>query len=241
MGFNKQYDSLAPFYDSVIGKNNSSQKFLLDTSKKYLNKNSKVLELGCGTAENLLAFNKNYNISGIDISGEMIKIAKKKIPNGSFFKADITNFNLDEKFDLIFCVYDTINHLPDFKSWIKLFKNVRQHLNTNGIFIFDFNTLYKLNILAQSDIYPEFPGEDVLLLNIKKQNKNLFSWEIKYFRNLAKAKYELINTTIPESAFENDRIFSELKKYFTLVNTYNENFKKISRNSFRIFCLAKLK
>jgi SAM-dependent methyltransferase len=241
MGFKKQYDSLAPFYDSVIGKNNSSQNFLLKTSKKYLSKDSKILELGCGTAENLVQFAQTYKVHGIDISGEMIKLAKKKIPSGNFKVNDITDFSLKEKFDLIFCVYDTINHLPDFDSWVKLFKRVKEHLSPEGIFIFDFNTLYKLNMLAQSDIYPEFPGNDVLLLNVRKQNKNLFNWEIKYFKNQSAAKYELINTVIPESSYETEKILKELNKYFTLVNTYNENFKKTGKNSFRIFCAAKLK
>lgn len=241
MGLKNQYDSLAPFYDSVIGKNNSSQNFLFKTSKKYLSKNSKILELGCGTAENLVQFSKSYKIYGTDISGEMIKLAKKKIPLGNFSIGDITDFHWEEKFDLIFCVYDTINHLPGFASWIKLFKKVKEHLNPGGIFIFDFNTLHKLSILAQSDIYPEFPGDDVLLLNVKKQSKNLFNWEIKYFRNLSAAKYELINTVIPESSYETEKILKELKRHFTLINTYNENFKKISKNSFRVFCAAKLK
>jgi SAM-dependent methyltransferase len=241
MASKNHYDSLAPFYDTVIGKNNSSKKFLLNTAKKYLKNNSKVLELGCGTAENLAMFASKYALTGIDISEGMLKVARKKIPKGKFIQGDISNFNIKEKFDFIFCVYDTINHLDNFASWISLFKCVKNHLNEGGIFIFDFNTLYKLNILSQSDIYPEFPGDDTLLLNVKKVTKNLFNWEIKYFKHVSAAKYELIKSVIPESGYETAKILSEVKKNFTLVNTYNEKFKKAAKNSLRIFCAAKQK
>lgn len=241
MASKNHYDSLAPLYDSVIGKNNSSKKFLLNAAQKYLNKNSDVLELGCGTAENLLPFSKNYNIAGIDISEGMLKIAKKKIPAGKFYRGDISGFNLDKKFDFIFCMYDTINHLENFKKWSSLFKSVKKHLKPEGIFIFDFNTLYKLNILSQSEIYPEFPENDVLMLNVQKKNKNLFNWDIKYFKHVSAAKYEMITSSIPESGYETDKVLNELKKNFTLLNTYNENFKKVTKNSYRVFCICSLK
>ncbi len=241
MASKNHYDSLAPFYDTVIGKNNSSKKFLLNTTKKYLKPSSKILELGCGTAENLAVFEKNYKLTGVDISEGMLRIARKKIPSGKFIQGDIADFDLKEKFDLIFCVYDTINHLENFNQWASLFKSVKKHLNPNGIFIFDFNTLYKLDILSQSDIYPEFPGEDTLLLNVRKKNKNLFNWEINYFKHKSGAKYELIKSSIPESGYDTDKVLNEVKKNFTLLNTYNENFKKAAKNSLRIFCAAQIK
>lgn len=241
MASKNHYDSLAPFYDSVIGKNNSSRKFLLTTAKKYLQKNSKVLELGCGTAENLAVFGKNYKLTGIDISEGMLKVARKKIPSGNFVQGDISSFDLKEKFDLIFCVYDTVNHLENFKQWTSLFRCVKKHLNPDGIFIFDFNTLYKLNILSQSDIYPEFPDEDTLLLNVKKKSKNNFIWEINYFKHKSGARYELIKSNIPESGYDTEKVLTEVKKNFTLLNTYNDNFKKAAKNSLRIFCVAQQK
>jgi SAM-dependent methyltransferase len=234
------YDSLAPFYDTVIGANNSAKKFLLSASKKILNKDSKILELGCGTAENLSLF-KNYAVTGIDISEGMLKLARKKIPAGKFLKGNISDFNLNKKFDLIICLYDTINHLENFKSWAQLFKCVKAHLSKNGVFIFDFNTLYKLNILSESDIYPEFSGEDTLLLDVKKESKNLFNWNIKYFRHISAARYELVESNIPESSFEKEKIFKELEKNFIITKTCSENFKKVTKNSLRIFCVAKLK
>jgi SAM-dependent methyltransferase len=163
------------------------------------------------------------------------------LPNGKFIQADIANFDLKEKFDLIFCVYDTVNHLKDFKAWISLFRCVKNHLSESGIFIFDFNTLYKLNILSQSDIYPEFPGEDTLLLNVRKVSKNLFNWEINYFKQVSGAKYELIKSVIPESGYDTEKVLNEVKKHFSLINISNESFKKVTKNSLRVFCTVKLK
>lgn len=241
MAAKNNYDSLAPFYDSVIGNNSSAKKFLTDTAKKFLPKAGDILELGCGTAENLAIFQSKHNISGIDISAGMLREAKKKIPKGKFIQSDISDFHLNKKFDFIFCLYDTINHLNNFKEWQGLFKSVKAHLKENGVFIFDFNTLYKLNVLAESDIYPEFSGDDVLLLNVKKKSTNNFNWNIKYFNNTSPAKYTLMEENIHESGFDTKKVLEEVKKSFKIINTYNENFKKPAKNSLRIFCLAKMK
>jgi len=241
MASRNHYDSLAPFYDKVIGNNSSAKKFLTQTAKKYLPKNADILELGCGTAENLLQFAAKNNVTGIDISAGMLKEAKKKIPSGKFIRSDISDFHLNKKFDFIFCLYDTINHLNSFKEWQGLFKSVKAHLKENGVFIFDFNTLYKLNILAESDIYPEFSGDDVLLLNVKKFSANNFNWNIKFFNNTSTAKYTLFEENIHESGFETKKVLDEIKKNFKIIKTYNENFKPAAKNSLRIFCLAVLK
>jgi ubiquinone/menaquinone biosynthesis C-methylase UbiE len=241
MASQNHYDSLAPFYDTVIGKNDSSKNFLLNTAKKYLKPGSKILELGCGTAENLTVFENDYKLTGIDISEGMLREAEKKIPDAKFVQADIAAFNIKEKFDFIFCMYDTINHLENLKSWSSLFRCAKKHLNKDGIFIFDFNTLYKLNMLSQSDIYPEFPGEDVLMLNVRKRGHNNFIWEIDYFKHKSGAKYELIKSNIPESGYDTAKVLSELKKHFSVIKTYNENFKRITKNSLRVFCVSRLK
>jgi demethylmenaquinone methyltransferase/2-methoxy-6-polyprenyl-1,4-benzoquinol methylase len=63
-------------------KNSNNPRFIL--LNKIPNNNSKILEIAVGTAENiiLLAKNKsNVNIIGIDLSEEMLEIAKWKIKN----------------------------------------------------------------------------------------------------------------------------------------------------------------
>lgn len=107
-----------------------------------------VLDLGCGTGNFLRKIEKCFERTvGIDISKNMIEIAKKNCKKTQFYVADVTNFNLNETFDLITCNFDMINHLNSIEDWGKMFKLANKHLNKQGIFIFDINTIYKFNNL----------------------------------------------------------------------------------------------
>lgn len=116
----KHFDEVAKSYDS--GKERysyyySSLKTLLG---ELIGKNKRVFEFGCGTGE-LLASLKPKCGYGMDISGEMIKKAKKKYSNNKNL-----NFSVSlpkEKFDYIF-LSDVVEHLEDHKdTFMKLKRN----------------------------------------------------------------------------------------------------------------------
>jgi len=107
-----------------------------------------LLELGCGTGEVIKYFENDFDITGIDISPWMIKEAKKKLSYGNVYEMDMKNFKFNQNFDLIFSVFDSINHLLKKEEWEKTFRNVSKHLNNRGLFIFDINTPYKFEKTA---------------------------------------------------------------------------------------------
>src|SRR3989338_2033199 len=61
----------------------------------YVSRNNpNVLEIGCGygrEAKEILWHTNKY--LGMDISEEMIKMAKEQVPEGSFVVADVENYN----------------------------------------------------------------------------------------------------------------------------------------------------
>lgn len=65
----------------------------------------------------------------------------------------MTDFTLPEPVDIVFCVYDSINHLLSFDKWIKTFKQVYANLNPEVLFIFDMNTLKKLEEISNQPAY----------------------------------------------------------------------------------------
>ena len=85
----------------------ASKKFLKCTNDKNLEsfetdyflsvikKKSTVLDIGCGEGQLLkkLQNKKNCNCYGIDFSPNLIKIAKKKTKNVSFYCLDMTKIN----------------------------------------------------------------------------------------------------------------------------------------------------
>lgn len=102
---NKQ--ELTSFFDRVSGgrgrwrkKNAYYHNTLVNFFQSRILQGDSVLEAGCSTGEMLGKLNCAGK-AGFDISGEMIKIASEKYPEISFYKDDIEDLSLSEKFDVI--------------------------------------------------------------------------------------------------------------------------------------------
>ena len=78
------YNKIARRYAELNFDDTSNLRYV-DKFLSYLPKNVKILDAGCG-AGNLTKhiLSKGYECEGIDLSEEMIEIAKEKIPEGKF-------------------------------------------------------------------------------------------------------------------------------------------------------------
>lgn len=109
------------------------------TSKKFvvpfisdlveLNSNTRVLEIGCAEAGNLLPFvDMGCKATGIDISCSRIELANefykdhKNRKNLTLICEDIYKVNPDEKFDVII-MRDVIEHIPNQEKFMAFVKN----------------------------------------------------------------------------------------------------------------------
>ncbi len=98
-------------------------------------KGKKVLDLGCGFGENCGEFKKMGadKVVGIDISENMLGVAKSEHSNMDFRYGDIENLSLgNEKFDVVFSSL-TFHYIMDFE---KLMKNIYSLLENDGCLIF---------------------------------------------------------------------------------------------------------
>lgn len=114
----------------------------LDGIEAYMERRNiqchRVLELGCGTGRfTALLVADGYEVTGLDLSEAMIKVAKKK-PFGkriSYVCSDMRNFNLGKKFDVVISVCDSMNYLLNNDDMYNTFLSVGKHLE-NGGFLF---------------------------------------------------------------------------------------------------------
>lgn len=69
----------------------------------YAQKGMSILEPLCGSGRFLIPFlERGYDISGMDLSAEMLAKLKDKVPDAKVFQTDILKFETNEKFDYIF-------------------------------------------------------------------------------------------------------------------------------------------
>lgn len=138
----KPYEKISKYYKKYWGKDSIRYVELfsnvINTFKVRANS---VLDVGCGTGILAREFqNMNFEVSGIDISEDMIDVAKETTTGINFEVADMKDFNLNRKFDIITCAFDAINYITNDIDMENTLKNIYLHLKDDGVFIFDINT-----------------------------------------------------------------------------------------------------
>lgn len=107
-----------------------------------------VVDLGCGTGTlTQLLYDKGYDMTGIDCSEEMLNVAmEKKEKSGAdilYLQQDMRELELYSTVGTVISVCDSLNYLLHEEELLHVFRLVNNYLYPGGIFIFDFNTVYK--------------------------------------------------------------------------------------------------
>jgi len=148
------FESYGKYYDIMyMDKDYEGEcEFIESILRRYSKIKSKsILDIGCGTGNHaVILAKKGYRVVGFDISKTMIELAKKKSKSVEFYVSDIENFKFDKKFDACISMFAVISYITSTNSLLKAFKNIRDHLNPDGIFIFDvWNGLAVLRLLPE--------------------------------------------------------------------------------------------
>lgn len=97
-----------------------------------------VLDIGCGTgtlATYLAARCKD--VYAIDVSLEMLEVAKEKSSIVKWIQGNATTFELNKKFDFIFLSGHSFQTLLNDDDRMLLLKSIKNHLKVGGSFVFD--------------------------------------------------------------------------------------------------------
>jgi SAM-dependent methyltransferase len=101
----------------------------------------RVLELACGTGRVLLPLARaGFAVTGLDLSEPMLEVARRKLAEEAdgvrdrvrLVHGDMRDYSLDERFDLIFCAFNSFLLLGDDASQQAMLRRSHQHLSEGG-------------------------------------------------------------------------------------------------------------
>ncbi len=131
---------------------------LIEVERKFIDKNigrnGKIIDIGCADGDNLVYFSrKGFDVTGIDLSDEMLRKARKKIGGLDIriVKGNICNMNMisDNRFDYVLCMF-TLMNLKDEKSQKDAMAEMKRVCKPNGkIFLMVHNSNEGKNILGE--------------------------------------------------------------------------------------------
>ena len=133
------------YYDLLYRDKNYSGEvdYIIKLIKENSNEAKTLLDMGSGTGKHAELFcNNGYIVHGIDLSEDMLKIAKNRIKDKedklSFSHSKIQELDLNKKFDVVVSLFHVMCYQNSNNELIKAFEVAKNHLKKDGIFIFDF-------------------------------------------------------------------------------------------------------
>ncbi len=132
------YDRSAKLYDAIYSFKNYEKEAakLHELIQKHKRSASNdLLEVACGTGGHISYLKNNYSVEGLDLSPEMLRLAKKKHPDVVFHRGDMVSFKLRKHFDAITCLFSAVGHVKTRRKLGLAVRNMSQHLKPGGVLI----------------------------------------------------------------------------------------------------------
>lgn len=157
----------------------------------YAEKGMRILEPLCGSGRFLVPFlERGFDISGMDLSEEMLAKLKQKAPGAKVMQTDIVKYSGEETYDYIFIPSGSISLFTDMDICKNILRKMKELLEPGGRFVFAVDTVfnrcaddsgYKVNVSVKTK-----EGFDLVL-----KDKNYY--EEKSQTQFSPSIYELSN------------------------------------------------
>lgn len=183
------YTSFASVYDTFMDNIPYEEwaEYLVDLLKEYGITDGLVLDLGCGTGNmtELLA-SAGYDMIGVDNAEEMLEIAMQKQEKSGhdilYLLQDMREFELYGTVKAIVSICDSINYITEKDDLLKVFQLANNYLDPKGIFIFDFNTVYKYrDVLGNQTIAEDREDCSFIWDNYYYEDEQINEYELSLF------------------------------------------------------------
>lgn len=243
------YGEFAKIYDELINEDINYDEMvarILEICNSYNVELNDYLDIACGTGNVTIRIAKYFkNIYGVDLSEDMLREAFDKFKEarikGKIICQDMTELSLNKEFDLITSVLDSTNYITDLNDLQNYFNGVYTHLKSNGLFIFDVNSYYKLSEILGNNIYT-YSEEEVFYTWENVFEDSLLSMFLTFFVKKGDL-YERFEEEHLERAYTEKELEEELKKanleVIAKFDGYTENY--VQANTERIVYVIRKK
>lgn len=208
------YEDFSKVYDQIMDQD-LYERWLKFSQRHFSSSTKTILELASGSGELALRFEKaGYEVTGLDISEEMLTLARKKSMKSEFFKGDMRDFDLVKKFDAITCYSDSLCYLANLEELSNTFQTVYRHLNDGGCFIFDMHSIYQIDEIFPGYSYHE-NAEDFAFLwdSYKGEEAHSIEHQLSFFIKTKEESFVRKDELHLERTYEISEILKKLNDF----------------------------
>ena len=149
------YNNAASAYEEKFSRNETYKKHALFFADMF-RPGDDILDIGCGPGLNSALFSgKGLNVTGVDSSVAMIKLAEKNCPEGRFVNKAAADFKAEKRYDGI-CMAFVIVHMKDSEAE-KLINRIPGMIKEGGKVYISFmtgkNEGYETTSFSEDEFY----------------------------------------------------------------------------------------
>jgi SAM-dependent methyltransferase len=101
---------------------------------------ARALDLCCGSGQMVRELSRRgYQVTGLDGSEQMIRIAKSNVAHADFVLADARHFSLAQRFDAVLSSFNSLAHAANVDELACILANARAALRPRGVMLFDLS------------------------------------------------------------------------------------------------------
>ena len=127
----KKYDLIVNQFDNDRCKI-LREKIYLDFFLEGLLPGAHILDVGCGMGKPIAQYfiERNFRVTGIDASHQMLSLARQRFPDMEWLYGDMRDIKLTRPYDAVIA-YDSFFHLPNTDQ-VKMLKRFSHWLKKKG-------------------------------------------------------------------------------------------------------------
>lgn len=133
------FSESAAFYDVVYGqfKDYSEECARVGALlREHAPEARRLLDVGCGTGEHARGLTQlGYRVDGLDLEPVFVEIASGKVPEGAFYRGDMLDFSLGQRYDAVLCLFSSIGYVRTIENVARALSRFREHLAPAGVVI----------------------------------------------------------------------------------------------------------
>ena len=92
-----------------------------------------LLDVACGTGGHIGSLRQHYVIEGMDLSAEMLDVARRRHPDIVFHQADMIDFDLGREFGAVVCLFSAVSYLRSVPRLRRAIANLARHTLPGGV------------------------------------------------------------------------------------------------------------
>ena len=133
------FSQLAKYYDAMYYRadvyETESESVSRLIQKYKQSPNRKLLDVACGTGAHIKFFLGQYQVFGLDLADDMLDLAREKYPNVAFYNLSMIDFDIDERFGSVICLYGSIGFVQTVKNLERTLRTFFNHMEPGGVLI----------------------------------------------------------------------------------------------------------